>query len=71
VPSAVSDALADLLRDGARQMPAAAVEAEVQEFLTRHQALRDDQGRQRVVRLSAGADDPDRNGFAVRALDPP
>lgn len=50
VPSAVSDALTDLLRDGARQMLAAAVEAEVQEFLVRHQALRDDQGRQRVVR---------------------
>jgi transposase-like protein len=50
VPSAVSDALTDLLRDGARQMLAAAVEAEVQEFLARQQALRDDQGRQRVVR---------------------
>jgi hypothetical protein len=50
VPSVVSDALTDLLRDGARQMLAAAVESEVQEFLARHQALRDDQGRQRVVR---------------------
>jgi putative transposase len=50
VPSAVSDALTDLLRDGARQMLAVAVEAEVQEFLARHHALRDDQGRQRVVR---------------------
>jgi putative transposase len=50
VPSAASDALTDLLRDGARQMLAAAVEAEVQEFLVRHQTLRDDQGRQRVVR---------------------
>jgi putative transposase len=45
VPSAVSDALTDLLREGARQML-----AEVQEFLFRHQALQDDQGRQRVVR---------------------
>jgi hypothetical protein len=42
VPSAVSDALTDLLRDGARQMLATAVEAEVEEFLARHQALRDD-----------------------------
>jgi putative transposase len=50
VPSAVSDALTDLLRDGARQTLAAAVEAEVREFLARHQVLRDDQGRQRVVR---------------------
>jgi transposase-like protein len=31
-------------------MLAAAVEAEVEEFLVRHQTLRDDQGRQRVVR---------------------
>jgi putative transposase len=42
----VNDALTDLLRDGARQMLAAAVEAEVQEFLSRHQALQDEQGRQ-------------------------
>jgi transposase-like protein len=50
VPSAVNDALTDLLRDGARQMLALAVEAEVQEFLARYQALRDDQGRRRLVR---------------------
>ncbi len=50
VPSAVTDALTDLLRDGARQMLAAAVEAEVQEFLARHQGLQDEQGRQRLVR---------------------
>lgn len=31
-------------------MLALAVEAEVQEFLARHQALRDDQGRRRLVR---------------------
>jgi hypothetical protein len=35
VPSAVSDALTDLFRDGARQMPALAAEAEVQEFPSR------------------------------------
>lgn len=50
VPSAPTDALTDLLRDGARQMLAAAIEAEVQEFLARHQGLQDEQGRQRLVR---------------------
>ena len=35
VASAVNDALTDLLREGARQMLALAVEAEVQEFLAR------------------------------------
>lgn len=50
VPSAVSDALTELLRDGARQMLASAVEAEVQEFLLQHRSHRDEGGRQRLVR---------------------
>lgn len=50
VPSAVSDALTELLRDGARQMLASAVEAEVQEFLLRHRSRQDEGGRQRLVR---------------------
>lgn len=50
MPCAATDALTDLLRDGARQMLAAAVEAEVQEFLARHHRLQDEQGRQRLVR---------------------
>jgi hypothetical protein len=50
VPSAVSDALAELLGDGARQMLASAVEAEVQEFLLRHRSQQDEGGRQRLVR---------------------
>jgi transposase-like protein len=50
VASAVNDALTDLLREGARQMLALAVEAEVREFLARYQALRDDQGRRGLVR---------------------
>ena len=50
VPSAVSDALTELLRDGARQMLASAVEAEVQEFLLRHRSHQDEGGRQRLVR---------------------
>ena len=50
VPSAVSDALTELLRDGARQMLSLAVEAEVQEFLLRHRSHQDEGGRQRLVR---------------------
>jgi len=50
VPAAPQDALTEVLREGARQMLAAAVEAEVLAFLARHESLSDEQGRQRVVR---------------------
>ena len=49
-PDGVADALTDLLHSGARQMLAAAVEAEIQEFVKRHQGLRDGQGGARIVR---------------------
>jgi putative transposase len=39
-----------LAREGARQMLAAALEAEVNDFLDRHSHLRDEQGRRQVVR---------------------
>ena len=45
-----SDALSDLIRRGARQIIAQAVEAELQEFLGQYQDRRDEQGRQVVVR---------------------
>lgn len=45
-----SDALSDLIRRGARQIIAQAVEAELQEFLEPYQDRRDEQGRQVVVR---------------------
>jgi putative transposase len=45
-----SDALSDLLRQGARQIIAQAVEAELNEFLGQYQGLKDDRGRQAVVR---------------------
>jgi putative transposase len=45
-----SDALSDLLRQGARQMIAQAVESELSEFLGQYQGLKDDNGRQAVVR---------------------
>lgn len=45
-----SDALSELLRQGARQIIAQAVEAELNEFLNDYRGLRDEQGRQAVVR---------------------
>lgn len=50
IPVPASDALTDVLREGARRMLREAVEAEVQEFLTRHAPLNDGNNRQRVVR---------------------
>lgn len=44
------DALSELVRQGARQIIAQAVEAELQELLTQYQSLKDEQGRQAVVR---------------------
>ena len=45
-----SDALSDLVRQGARQIIAQAVEAELNEFLSQYQGLRDESGRQGIVR---------------------
>lgn len=50
IPVPASDALTDVLREGARRMLREAVEAEVQEFLIRHAPLKDENNRQRVVR---------------------
>lgn len=44
------DALTQLVREGARQIIAEAVEAELAEFLAQYQHLKDEQGRQAVVR---------------------
>lgn len=44
------DALSELVRQGTRQIIAQAVEAELQEFLNHYQDLKDEQGRQEVVR---------------------
>src|SRR5260370_15475401 len=50
VSSAVRDALTEVLRDGARNLLAQAVEAEVTEFLARYQGDQDESGRTRMVR---------------------
>lgn len=44
------DALSELIRQGARQLIAQAVEAELNEFLAPYQHLTDDQGRRAIVR---------------------
>lgn len=46
----VSDVLTQVLRDGAQQMLARAIEAEVAEFLERYRSDIDEAGRQRMVR---------------------
>ena len=43
-------ALDDLAREGARRMILAALEAEVEEYLVRHRAARDERGHAVVVR---------------------
>jgi putative transposase len=49
-PTFFNDALSELVRKGARQIIAQAVEVELQEFLAQYQSLKDQQGRQGVVR---------------------
>lgn len=46
----VEQSLEEIARDGARRLLQAALEAEVAEFLEAHRELKDEQGRQRVVR---------------------
>ena len=50
IPVLASDALTDVLREGARRMLWEAVAAEVHEFLIRHASLKDGNHRQRMVR---------------------
>ncbi|MGH8454245.1 MAG: IS256 family transposase [Nevskiales bacterium] len=50
VPGVVEDPLSEMLRDGARQLIAQAVHAELEEFLSRHDSRKDGGGRAAVVR---------------------
>lgn len=49
-PATSRDALTDLLRRGAQEMLAAAIEAEVDDYLAEREHLRDAEGRRQVVR---------------------
>ena len=53
-PGAVDDPLTNLLREGARQLLAQAIEAEVDDMLTAHDHLRTEDGRRRLVRHGHG-----------------
>ena len=53
-PGNVEDPLTDLLREGARQLLAQAVEAEVADMLSAHDHLRTEDGRRRLVRHGHG-----------------
>jgi putative transposase len=53
-PGAIDDPLTSLLRDGARQLLAQAIEAEVAEFLSGYAALKLPDGRDRIVRHGFG-----------------
>jgi putative transposase len=50
VANEVRDALTDVLRQGAQQLLAQAIEAEVAEFLRQHRDQKDESGRSRLVR---------------------
>ena len=50
VPGEVQDLLTEILREGAQQLLAQAIEMEVAEFLDRYRDVRDDTGRRRMVR---------------------
>ena len=50
IPGAVRDPLTEVLREGAQRLLAQAIETEVEAFLAQHREVRDDAGRQRVVR---------------------
>ena len=54
IPVPASDALTDVLGEGARRMLREAVDAEVQAFVIRHALLKDENNRQRVVRNVTG-----------------
>ena len=46
----VNDPITDILRQGARRLLSAALEAEIQSFLQQYKEITDDSGSQRVVR---------------------
>ena len=64
-PDGVADALTDLLRSGARQMLAAAVEAEIQEVVKRHQGLLDEQDMRESCAMATCQNAAPRRGWTI------
>ena len=50
IPAPGRDVLAEILRDGAQRLLGQAIEAEVEDWTARHAQLRDERGRQQVVK---------------------
>jgi hypothetical protein len=50
----IDDPITDILRSGARQLLAQALEVEISSFLFQYADLSDDQGRKRITRIRAG-----------------
>ena len=48
--SIIVDQITDILRQGARKLLAQALEAEIDHFMSQNGGLKDDRGRQRIVR---------------------
>ena len=68
VSTAVRDALTDMLREGARELLAQAVEAEVAEFLGQYRSEQDKTGRSRMGSARSQQQSPARDcAAAVRA----
>ena len=72
VPSAAShDVLTEICRQGAREMLARAIEAEVAEWIEAHAHLRDEAGRRQVVRNGAHPERTILTGLGPIAVKPP
>ena len=67
-PDAIDDPLTEVLRAGARELLAKAVEAEVEEFLAAHAGLRTTNGHQRIVRHGHGPERQVQTGIGPVAV---
>jgi len=67
-PDAIDDPLTDVLRSGARELLAKAVEAEVEVFLAAHASLRTADGLKRIVRHGHGPERQVQTGIGPVAV---
>ena len=67
-PDTIDDPLTDVLRSGARELLAKAVEAEVAEFLAGHASLRTADGLKRIVRHGHGPERQVQTGIGPVAV---
>jgi hypothetical protein len=61
----VADALTAVLRQGARELLAQAIETEVSGFLASHRELKDADGKQRVARTAIYRSGPSKPGLGT------